>query len=745
MRAWEIASAAADSVAAMATVAVAAGSPTAAVAPASAPTATHSERARARYTTGGVTFIHVDLLGTAPCNRSGLGVSGFHVHEVVASIQADGLSRRRYRDATVVKVPEKELDSFREFNRRMCEGDDLLPPFSPSMKYALLTKNHFVHAVKLFASGSSLLHATKEVIKPNPLDEQLRAHLSEGIACEVLREELWLAEPEAMAAMVGEDNMDAATNLAASEMEVLQTLRRLLDETQGDTDPGERFRRVLAKAQALFGNIAYTPADFVHLFNFASRVPAPLLDNLAQVHFAVVPAALLRVRPCDFGLVAKLDKSQPYVKVALVISMYVGAIASGGGSIRRQAGGVAAFATSIKKDAAETIAGRQDIRAMAEDFLKGVLRHYTVDRDTAHAKALLQCRARLFHRVGKLLQGWPSTVCAVKMALAGIEEKYAEELHACGAFSDKPRPLHVEPAMARTVGTPQAQAGPKKRPRPSSEPEILVDDAVAAPGTAADGSEGKPALVLAYDLPSEGMARLEPPAWETVVSVLWRRLAQQGLTHGHIKNKASADRVEVHVLEASDPIVYQARALKAFSPGQLVLVPFASAEPTALADAAKWKRPRTLHPHLPFMVALEAGAPDIGDKSRFMVKSPLASSSGVPASAPPPFWAVLQAQEEAHANMEVSTMKIVYSGVDIALAGAPKQAKKASKPPSLQVDVPVLTNAKALQRGEVLVFAGSPDRFGSLPKEEDDNEDTTEAASASSKMGCKSAQAGRKK
>ena len=30
---------------------------------------------------------------------------------------------------------------------------------------------------------------------------------------------------------------------------------------------------MLAKAQALFGNIAYTPADFVHLFNFASRAP----------------------------------------------------------------------------------------------------------------------------------------------------------------------------------------------------------------------------------------------------------------------------------------------------------------------------------------------------------------------------------------------------------------------------------------------------------------------------------------
>ena len=188
--------------------------------------------------------------------------------------------------------------------------------------------------------------------------------------------------------------------------------------------------------------------------------------------------------------------------------------------------------------------------------------------------------------------------------------------------------------MARTVGTPQAQAGAKKRPRPSSEPDILEDDAVKAPGTAAEGSEGKPgmgeekaAVVLAYDLPEGRMARLEPPVWTTVVSHLWRRLAHQGLLHGHLKHKGSADNVEVQVLEASDPIVYQARAVKAFAPGQLVLVPFASAEPTAFGDAAKWKRPRTLHPHLPFVVALEAGAHELGDQSCFMLKSPLASSS----------------------------------------------------------------------------------------------------------------------
>ena len=100
----------------------------------------------------------------------------------------------------------------------------------------------------------------------------------------------------------------------------------------------------LAQAQTRFGGTAYTDADMVNLFNYAVRVPTPLLDNLCQVHFAVVPAALLRVRPVDFGALAKVDVTHPYVKVSVIISMYLGAIHSGGGSLRRQSGGVAGFA-----------------------------------------------------------------------------------------------------------------------------------------------------------------------------------------------------------------------------------------------------------------------------------------------------------------------------------------------------------------------------------------------------------------
>jgi hypothetical protein len=218
----------------------------------SAPTASVAEQARARFSHGGIRYIKVEELGTVPCNRSGLGVSDFHVHEVVASIKADGLSRRRYRDATVVRVPDVHMEAFLAFNKTMCESDDLLPAFSPSMRYACLTKNRFAHAVKLFDAGSAHFHGTKELIKPNPADRALAEHLAEGVACEVMKEELWLQDFEGLQAMVGEDNLDAATDLAASEMEVLQALRRLFDDNKAIKDTTERFRLVLTSQRVVW-------------------------------------------------------------------------------------------------------------------------------------------------------------------------------------------------------------------------------------------------------------------------------------------------------------------------------------------------------------------------------------------------------------------------------------------------------------------------------------------------------------
>lgn len=99
-----------------------------------------AEAARAKWSSGTLQVVPIELLGVAPWNRGRLGVSTHHVSDVVASIRDDGLSRNRYRDVCAVRVPDKDLGTFRAFNKELLEADGGLPPFSDQMRYACLTK-----------------------------------------------------------------------------------------------------------------------------------------------------------------------------------------------------------------------------------------------------------------------------------------------------------------------------------------------------------------------------------------------------------------------------------------------------------------------------------------------------------------------------------------------------------------------------------------------------------------------------
>ena len=99
-----------------------------------------AEAARMKYSTGPSMNIDVGALGCAPWNRGKLGLSPFHVSDVVHSITSDGLSRVRYREVCVIKVPADKLEEFRAFNRALSAACPSLPPFSDQMRYACLTK-----------------------------------------------------------------------------------------------------------------------------------------------------------------------------------------------------------------------------------------------------------------------------------------------------------------------------------------------------------------------------------------------------------------------------------------------------------------------------------------------------------------------------------------------------------------------------------------------------------------------------
>ena len=168
------------------------------------------------------------------------------------------------------------------------------------------------------------------------------------------------------------------------------------------------------------------------------------------------------------------------------------------------------------------------------------------------------------------------------------------------------------------------------------------------------------------------------------------------------------------MLEASEPVIFQARVLKNKKVGELVFVPFGDVQ--FLSEGEKWKAPKSLHPMLPFTATCSAGAPELKDEAQFLIKSPLAGKLPAQPEPVPPYWAVLcvkaaaKPQEASEANMAQVMLKIEHPMPEFELRGraVPKpkakgRAAKKARTTMLSFKVAVFVNTKDVQRGEVLV------------------------------------------
>ena len=172
------------------------------------------------------------------------------------------------------------------------------------------------------------------------------------------------------------------------------------------------------------------------------------------------------------------------------------------------------------------------------------------------------------------------------------------------------------------------------------------------------------------------------------------------MLHTYLLEQQSTSAVEVMTIDASEPVLWQARALRQLPIEELTLIPFS---PTALIpckDGDKIKRPTTLHPSLPFHIVCETGAADLGDSAKFIIKTPIGGKLGN--VAPPPFWCVLEAMDDADANMEYRGCTINNGIPSITIDRKGKKHKKPKLTP-LTVTFKVLVNIKPLERGECLV------------------------------------------
>ena len=92
-------------------------------------------------------------------------------------------------------------------------------------------------------------------------------------------------------------------------------------------------------------------------------------------------------------------------EVALIIEKYLGLNAGLTASTSGQF--VVTTCSNVKRELIDDWGKKPEMLKTAESFLKAVLRHYKVDVKSANVQPLLGGRAKLYFRVGRLLQSWP--------------------------------------------------------------------------------------------------------------------------------------------------------------------------------------------------------------------------------------------------------------------------------------------------------------------------------------------------
>ena len=159
-----------------------------------------------------------DDFGFHAGNRGTLGISPYHVHEVAWSC-IGGVQAQRYKVVDAVRVPSSALDAWRLVNQQKCNSDMLMPKFSETMRFALLTKTHFIHANKLNNDGNRTLFNKGDVaIKFKMEGSEAKKIVEDGFCVCLYKEELWW-DKEALNAIMRVDNEDADVQMKEDQMQ----------------------------------------------------------------------------------------------------------------------------------------------------------------------------------------------------------------------------------------------------------------------------------------------------------------------------------------------------------------------------------------------------------------------------------------------------------------------------------------------------------------------------------------------
>ena len=230
--------------------------------------------------------MHVRRFGFLPMNRGGMGMAPMHAHDVARDRMDNGTSENRYGAVKLVRLNAFWQGIVRAENQKMCEGNPLMPSYSPTMDHGLLKLTHFSFSEKLFQDGNRFLYNISggRKIKKRSDDTEGQEMEREGPLC-IIYDEGLLDDPIAMEALMREDNMNSSISMSEDVMSaygsldhVVRSLSQPRQEADPATSPQARSQATLTsediikQAKFLLTDPKYNREYLTCLINFRARL-----------------------------------------------------------------------------------------------------------------------------------------------------------------------------------------------------------------------------------------------------------------------------------------------------------------------------------------------------------------------------------------------------------------------------------------------------------------------------------------
>ena len=393
-----------------------------------------SDRAQKHRKVGQVR-IPLEFLGFLPDNRGGMGISPFHVHEVAWDVVANTTKTTRYREVEVVKLPDDRRASVLESNEHKCEESSLMPKHSPTMTYGCLSKTHFVHAQKLAQEATQTLFGEGN-IKIRFRDDDKEGHLisESGPIC-VVYDSALLEDPEALSSVMSDDNLNASVQMSEDEMQAFGRVHGIFEAlapSQSGTLTPITESAVLDQLR-LAGLGQFTEEQWSFFIQLRSKMPPKAVKVLQTCQFHSA-SGRSRVRPADFGVVAKLDPRCPWVMVAILIFQYASNVSASAGfghsSSMTFSGRVENFAKKLNAIAFKELEQEGSFVRTLEAFIREMFVHYQIPADSnAHldSEKLLDARTIVLSACGRMIVNFASTVNDIALKGQALSQSLTED------------------------------------------------------------------------------------------------------------------------------------------------------------------------------------------------------------------------------------------------------------------------------------------------------------------------------